>query len=93
MSKNRLSDALTSNDEVTYCKESETCCNIKEEDETHEDSIVIEDNEIPKTVNRQCGQRSYIGMESRISDGDTADYGMFSLKQFLSNVEIILDFF
>lgn len=55
--------------------ESETCCKFKEEKETYEESIVVESNEIPKIVNRQCGVGKITGIESRISDGDTAQYG------------------
>lgn len=43
-----------------------------------EESIVIESNEIPKTTGRRCGKRNFVGMESRISDGDTAAYGEFN---------------
>lgn len=71
----RISDSAITNEESTYCEESEKCCKFEVEPEAHEDSIVIESNEIPKTVSRQCGKRNYVGMESRISDGDTAAYG------------------
>lgn len=75
--KNRLSDSHITNDETTYCTASETCCKYKVDEESNEDSIVIESNEIPKPVSRQCGQRYISGIESRISDGDTAQYGEF----------------
>lgn len=63
---------------MTYCKETEKCCKFEEEKkDTHEESTVIESNEIPKIVSRQCGKKNYFGIESRISDGDTAQYGKF----------------
>lgn len=74
----RISESLNGNDDITFCKESETCCKLIEDEETYEDSIVIESNEIPKTVGRRCGKPNFVGMESRISDGDTAGYGEFS---------------
>lgn len=56
--------------------ESETCCKFGGESELYDESIVIESNDVAKTVvNRKCGQRNVAGMQSRISDGETAEYG------------------
>lgn len=83
----RLGDSMASNDDLTRCTESETCCKFKDETDAYEDSIVIESNEIPKTVvNRKCGKRNFVGMESRISEGDTAHYGKENEKNCEVNV-------
>lgn len=64
-------------DEVNYfCKETEICCKWNEDGKnTSEIATVIESNEIPKTQSRQCGKRSVVRIENRISQGDAAGYG------------------
>ncbi len=71
-----MSDPIMNlDDDTTFCTETETCCKFKDETDFYEDSIVIESNDILKNVGRKCGKRNFIGMESRISDGETAQYG------------------
>lgn len=47
----------------------------------------METNEISQIGSRHCGKRNYIGFESRISGGGTAEFCEFSL----SNMERIFE--
>lgn len=86
----RLADSVINNDaKPTYCKESESCCKLIEDKETAEDSIVIESNEIPKPVSRQCGKQNFVGIESRIGDGDTAQYGESRATKSISQLKFV----
>ncbi|XP_037048739.1 phenoloxidase-activating factor 2-like isoform X2 [Bradysia coprophila] len=69
---------MRASDDISYCMESEMCCKFKDESEAYDDqAIVIENNEIQKSGHRKCGQRNFVGIESRISDGDIAQYAEF----------------
>lgn len=66
------------------------CCKFKDESEAYDDqSIVIENNEIPKNGHPKCGKRNFVGIESRISEGDIAQYGECRTSVLNTNSEVL----
>ena len=63
--------------ELTYCKLNETCCKLR--DEENSDDIEEESNEIPESETHRCGERQYFELEGRVGNGEKAQFGEWLL--------------